>query len=352
MNMELPSGRMWSSPVCDMLGLNLTHPRFVVDDIDLGKKDATTCRGDFPKFAEWGIGVVMCKGGAAYYDENYRPLWRQASEWRSGRGEEDMFLSLAIKNPTQLVLGVLDRFLLNVEASPEQVVLVRTAGDLHLARQEGKVAVLMGANRSDWFGDGPGVLRMFARLGLRMITLGQATRELGWDASNETRSGGRMTELGVRMIEEMNAAGILIDLAHSNDPCALDIIEVSEKPVVDSHSGPRALAPDDLRAAPDEVMRALAKRGGILGIPPPITRPPGDAPYQAVEPQQLQQTLAQVRYAVDVMGADSVGIGTHFNSAVLKWVVEGLLDAGFSEEDTGKICGGNYLRVLGEVLPV
>ncbi len=351
MHMKLPSGRTWAHPVCDMLGLNLTHPRFVVDDVDLGKKDASGCRGDFPKFDEWGIGVVMCKGGAAYYDENYTPLWRKVSEWRPGRGSEDMFLSLAIKNPTQLVLGVLDRFLLNVEAYPEQVTLVRTASDLDTAASEGKLAVLMGANRSDWFGDGPGVLRMFARLGLRMVTIGQATRELGWDASNETRSGGRMTELGVRMIREMNAAGILIDLAHSNDPCALDVIEVSQVPVVDSHSNPRALAPDD-RAAPDEVMRALAKRGGILGIPPPITRPTGDAPYQAVEAAQLQQTVVQVQYAVDIMGVDGVGIGTHFNSAVLPWVVEGLLDASFSEQDVGKICGGNYLRVLREVLPV
>jgi len=350
MHMKLPSGRTWAHPVCDMLGLNLTHPRFVVDDVDLGKKDASGCRGDFPKFGEWGIGVVMCKGGAAHYDENYTPLWREASEWRSGRGSEDMFLSLAIKNPTQLVLGVLDRFLLNVEAYPEQVTLVRTAGDLDTAASEGKLAVLMGANRSDWFGDGPGVLRMFARLGLRMVTIGQATRELGWDASNETRSGGRMTELGVRMIREMNAAGILIDVAHSNDPCALDVIEVSQVPVVDSHSNPRALAPDD-RAAPDEVMRALAKRGGILGIPPPITRPKGDAPYQTVESAELQQTVVQVQYAVDIMGVDGVGIGTHFNSAVLPWVVEGLLDASFSEQDVGKICGGNYLRVLREVLP-
>ena len=348
--MRLPSGRIWPHPVCDMLGLNLTHPRFVIDDIDLGKKDASTCRGDFPKFAEWGVGVVMCKGGAAYYDDNYKPLWRQESEWRPGRGGEDMFLSLAIKNPTQLVLGVLDRFLLNVEAHPEQVLLVRTARDLDAAQAAGKVAVLMGANRSDWFGDGPGILRMFARLGLRMIILGQATRELGWDASNETRSGGRMTELGVRMIAEMNAAGILIDLAHSNDPCALDIIEVSTKPVVDSHSHPRALV-DEPRAAPDEVRRALAERGGVLGIPPPIPRPPGDAPYRAVAPEQLEQTLVQVRYAADVMGVEGVGIGTHFNSAVLPWVVEGLLDAGFSAEDTSKICGGNYLRVLREVLP-
>ena len=59
----------------------------------------------------------------------------------------------------------------------------------------------------------------------------------------------------------------------------------------------------------------------------------------------------QIRYATDVMGVEGVGIGTHLNSAVLPWVVEGLLDAGFTPEDTSKICGGNYLRVLREVLP-
>ena len=348
--MRLPSGREWSHPVCDMLGLNLTHPRFVIDDIDLGLKDASTCRGDFPKFAAWGFAAVMCKGGPAHYDDNYKPLWRREPEWRQGRGGEEMFLSLAIKNPTQLVLGVLDRFLLNVEANPDQVLLVETARDLDTARAAGKLAVLMGANRSDWFGDGPGVLRMFARLGLRMITIGQATRELGWDASNETRSGGRMTELGVRMVAEMNDCGILIDLAHSNDPCALDIIEVSEKPVVDSHSNPRALVEGD-RSAPDEVMRALADKGGMLGIPPPIQRPYGDAPYEGVDGEQLAQTLAQIRYAVDVMGVDGVGIGTHFNSACMPWVVEGLLDAGFGEGEVAKICGENYLRVLRAVLP-
>jgi membrane dipeptidase len=209
----------------------------------------------------------------------------------------------------------------------------------------------MGANRSDWFGDSPGVLRQFARLGLRMITIGQATRELGWDPSNETRSGGRLTQLGVRMIEEMNRCGILIDLAHSNDPCALDAIEVSTAPLVDTHSNPRKLLPEDPRAIPDEVMRALAARGGVLGLMPPVTRPPGSIPYETVDPQELATTLRYVRYAVDVMGVAHVGIGTHFNSAILPALTEALLDGGFTESDAAAILGGNFLRVLRQVLP-
>ena len=212
---------------------------------------------------------------------------------------------MAINSPTLLCLTVLDRFLCNVEENPDKVILVRTAADLDRALADPeRIAVLMGANRSDWFGDSPGALRQFARLGLRMVTIGQATRELGWDVSDELRSGGRMTSLGVRMIEEMNRCVILVDLAHTNDPCALDAIEVSEKPVIDTHSGPRALEQDPSpRSTPDEVMEALAENGGMLGITPPIGRPEGDAPYESVDDAEMEATLKQIRYAVDVMGA-------------------------------------------------
>ena len=122
--------------------------------------------------------------------------------------------------------------------------------------------------------------------------------------------------------------------------------------MIDTHSGPRALEEDpNPRSTSDEVMKALAEKGGLLGIMPPIGRPHGDAPYESVDDGEMEQTLKQVRYAVDLMGAAHVGIGTHFNSAVLPWITEALLDDGFSEEDTAKIMGGNYLRVLREVLP-
>jgi membrane dipeptidase len=336
--------------VCDMLGFNLCHPRFLVDNVDLGEKDETTCRGDFPKLADWGISVAMAKGGVATYSAEFADLWRRDPTRRPGRYDEEMYLSLAVKSATQIVMSVLDRLLVNVEKNPDKVMHVRTAGDLDVAREKGLIAILMGANRSDWFGDSPGVLRMFARLGLRMITIGQSARELGWDTSGETRSGGRMTELGVRMIQEMNSCGILIDLAHSNDPCALDVIEVSEKPVIDSHSNPRRLSPGD-RSAPDEVMKALAEAGGMLGITPAISRPDGDALYTSIDPEQTRTTLDHIRYAVDLMGIEHVGIGTHFNTAIMPFLTDALLDDGFSEAETAAIMGGNYLRILRRVLP-
>ena len=235
-------------PICDLLGLNLSHPRFLVDDVDLGVYREDTCRGDLLKFEEWGLTLVVCKGGPAHYSGDYAALWRAQPEWRPGRETEPLCLTLAFQNPTQLLLVVLDRFLTQVEANAERARLVRCYADIERARAEGRVALLMGANRSDWFGDCPGVLRMVARLGLRMITLAQGTRELGYDAYNETRSGGRMTDLGVRMLQEMNSLGILIDISHLNDPSALDAIAVSERPVVASHSNPRARQPSPRRS--------------------------------------------------------------------------------------------------------
>ncbi|MCE7982204.1 MAG: hypothetical protein DYG89_13495 [Caldilinea sp. CFX5] len=342
-------------PICDMIGLNLTHPRFVIENIDLGQRHDATCRGDFVKFQEWGLRLVLCKGGPVWYDPNYRGDWLAQIAQRTGREDDALFLGWGVRHPTQLVLAILDRFLLNIDANPEQVQLIQRAADLDSAQAAGKVGLLMGLNSSVWFGDSPGVLRMFARLGLRHITLAIAGRELGYDGYDETRSGGRLTALGVRLIQEMNACGILVDISHLNDSCALDVIAVSSKPVIASHSNPRHFS-GSLRDIPDEVMRALAAAGGVLGITPPISRPPGPPPTGAgpmlqVPRAEVAETVRLLRYAVDVMGIDGVGIGSHFNSAALPWVTYGLLDAGFSAAETAKIMGGNYLRLVRQVLP-
>ena len=72
-------------PICDLLGINLTHPRFLLDHIDLGQRQDTSCRGDFVKLKEWGVAVVMCKGGPTQYDGNFAYLWKSQPERRTPR---------------------------------------------------------------------------------------------------------------------------------------------------------------------------------------------------------------------------------------------------------------------------
>ena len=228
--------------------------------------------------------------------------------------------------------------------------MIHTVADLDEALRDKIVALLMGSNRSDWFGDVPGVLRMAARLGLRMITLNSSGRELGWDGHDIERGSGGLSDVGAKMIDQMNHSGILIDLAHTNESSSLDIISYSQRPVIDSHSNPRVLE-ESTRNTSDAVMRALADRGGLLGIIPGITRPEGERPYTEVDPDQLAVVVRHIDYAVDVMGIEGVGIGTHFNSACMPWLIEAVLQAGYAEADVAKIFGGNYLRILRAVLP-
>jgi hypothetical protein len=121
--------RVWpfhrAHAIGDMIGLNLTHPRFVIENVDLGRRHDETCRGDFVKFQEWGLGLVLCKGGPVWYDPNYRGDWLAQVAQRTGREDEALFLGWGVRHPTQLVLSILDRFLLNVEANPDQVQLIQ-----------------------------------------------------------------------------------------------------------------------------------------------------------------------------------------------------------------------------------
>ena len=285
------------------------------------------------------------------YDGNFAALWPQQPEWRAGRdGAGPLYLSSAFKNPTQVVMALLDRFLGDVEANDDKVRLIRTVADMDACLAGGPVGLLMGSSRADWFGDVPGVLRMFARLGLRMVTLSGSGRDPGWDGHDMLRGSGGLTDLGVHMIGEMNRCGILIDLAHSNDICARDVIEVSTAPVVDSHSNPRTLEPST-RNTSDEVMRALSRSGGLLGLTPAISRPEGEGPYEGLDDAEVDGVRRTLDYAIDLMGIDHVGIGTHFNTACLPWLVDRLLADGMADEDVARLFGGNYLRVLREVLP-
>mgnify|MGYP002843695140 FL=1 len=111
-----------------------------------------------------------------------------------------------------------------------------------------------------------------------MVTLNSSGRELGWDGHDIERGRGGLSDVGAKMIDQMNRSGILIDLAHTNEASSLDIISYSQRPVIDSHSNPRALE-ESTRNTSDAVMRALADQGGLLGIIPGITRPEGEQPY-------------------------------------------------------------------------
>ena len=262
-----------------------------------------------------------------------------------------------------------------LELHERELLLVESANDIPRAKKERKLGVIFGVQ-----GIAPKIegdltlLRVLAKLGLRIATLTQNDRNpLGCGCMEQNDSG--MTQLGRACVREMNLVGILVDVAHAAERTALEAIEVSATPCIISHANVRALS-EHPRNASDAVLKALAKKGGVIGIT-------AYAPFIRDKREgrpTVDDVVAHVAYVADLVGVDHVGIGSdHFEAEsevryaafgtwfpdsqrgyrredayvrdferVDDWpkLTEALLRRGFSDADTLKILGGNHLRVF------
>ncbi|MGH2499101.1 MAG: dipeptidase [Candidatus Limnocylindria bacterium] len=196
----------------------------------------------------------------------------------------------------------------------------------------------------------------------------------------EERDGG-LTDLGRRVVRRMNRLGMTIDVAHCGDQTSLDVIAASERPILITHAGARALW-DTPRMKPDEVIRACAEKGGVIGIEA--------APHTTLTKRHpehsLESVMEHVAYCVELVGADHVALGpdTLFGDHValhhafasqlsigrvhagvtfkeveyvagmenpgeaMRNAVKWLVKHGYADADIARIAGGNALRVLRE----
>jgi membrane dipeptidase len=167
--------------------------------------------------------------------------------------------------------------------------------------------------------------------------------------------GGGLTEAGRRLVAECNRLGILIDLAHLNERGFWEVAELSEAPLVASHSNAHALSANS-RNLTDAQLDEIGRSGGIVGITfhaGMLTEAGGVDPSAP-----LSRVIDHVDYVVNRIGIDHVGFGSDFDGATvptelgdvagLPRVVEALRDRGYTESDVAKPAHGNWLRVLGE----
>lgn len=160
---------------------------------------------------------------------------------------------------------------------------------------------------------------------------------------------GGLTAFGRRVIERMEERGIIVDLAHASPALLDDVLDMATRPVVVSHTGVQGTCPGP-RNLSDAHLRRIADNGGVIGIGYWEGAVCGIAPADIVR---------AIRYTVDLIGIDHVGLGSDFDGTVrtqfdtsgLVLITEALLDAGFTDEDIAKVMGGNVLRLLRETLP-
>ena len=272
---------------------------------------------------------------------------------------------------------------------PDRLAPARTADDVVRAFKQGKVGSLLGMEGGHAIENSLGALRAYYDLGARYMTLTHNVT-LDWaDAAQDSARHGGLTPFGEEVVREMNRLGMLVDLSHVSPATMSDALNVSEAPVIFSHSSARALA-DVPRNVPDSILQRLPKNGGVVMVtfvPGFIAPSAGDYYRRATEAQQTlkakyaadsagfgreleawqqanpapKATLAQVADHIEhirkVAGVDHVGIGGDFDG--ITETIEGLEDVskypalfaelarrGWSDADLRKLAGENVLRVL------
>ena len=191
-------------------------------------------------------------------------------------------------------------------------------------------------------------LDVMQRAGFRMMGLEHFfDNELGGSAHGTGKGG--LTEFGKQVVRRMEAAHIIVDLAHASPRMIDDVLAMATRPLVVSHTGVKGTC-DTIRNLSDDHVRRVAATGGVIGI--------GywDA---AVCDVSVAGIVRAIQYTVQLAGVDHVALGSDFNGATVTpfdttgvaLITEGLLKAGFSDDDIAKIMGGNVVRLLRESLP-
>jgi membrane dipeptidase len=346
-----------------------TTQRFFVKDFDFGKRNPNGSV-DIPRMREGGMNAIFF------------------SIWIDGR----------IMGPPaiQKALDQIDAVYENVGKFPKDIVLARTAADVRRAHAQGKIAALMGVEGGHMIGNDIRMVRTYARLGVRYMTLSHFYNDEWADSSTDKPVHNGLTDFGKEVVREMNRQGMLVDISHVSDKTFYDALETSKAPLIASHSSCRALC-NHPRNMTDEMIQALAAKGGVIQIN--YERSFIDQAYKDAYEKETGGVVARmgdltkgcnndeacieremaavvkkltaegklphvswmrivdhIDHAVKLVGADHVGLGSDFDGAnmpegmedcsMLPKITQALIDKGYSDSDIRKILGENTLRIL------
>ncbi len=309
-----------------------------------------------------------------------------------------VFSSARSKPPVESVkdaLTITDVIVETVRKHPGDLVLGTHSSDATRAKDEGKIAVFLGVEGGHMIDSSLEVLRQLYRLGARYLGLTHSGNT-PWVGAAEYDDGPEgLTDRGREIVREMNRLGMMPDLSHASDRAFFDTLETSSLPVLNTHAACRAVA-NHGRNLTDEMLRALAQNGGVLGVAYyagmldddyraqfPKLREIGKrrsevrrqfapdkvrlseelwklnlAEVELIGAPPLSRLVDHIEHAATVAGIDHVGLGSDFDSVGLKLprglehigktpnLIEALKDRGFSDSDVAKVLGGNLMRVM------
>jgi microsomal dipeptidase-like Zn-dependent dipeptidase len=256
-----------------------------------------------------------------------------------------------VSGPMEYADLIFDKIEELVDKNKRYLSIARTPADLYADKRQGRRSIMLGIENGLALNGQLQNLNHFAQRGIVYMTLCHNGDNDICDSARGTQTHGGVSAFGREVIKEMNRLGIMVDLSHAAESSFYDALQLSETPIVCSHSSCRALC-DHPRNLTDEQMRALAQKGGVMQV----------TLYNGFLVKDGQATIddamRHLQHAIDVMGIDHVGLGTDFDgdggicglesSSELLHFTQQLLKRGYSEQDIQKLWGGNFLRVLDE----
>ena len=261
-------------------------------------------------------------------------------------------VAFPVSSPTEYADLIFDKIEDIVSQHKDYLSIARTPADLYGDKRRGRKSIMLGIENGLALNGSLHNLRHFAQRGIVYMTLCHNGDNDLCDSARGCNTHGGVSLFGQQVIREMNSLGIMVDMSHAGEKSFYDALDISQQPIVCSHSSCRALC-DHPRNLTDEQMRALAARGGVMQVTlyPGFLRTGGEA--------DVLDALQHLEHAVSVMGIDHVGLGTDFDgdggvlgladsSEMLNFTRQ-LLLRHYSEQDIQKIWGGNFLRVMSQV---
>ena len=261
---------------------------------------------------------------------------------------------LPAQTPTEYADLIFDKIEDIVRANDKFVSIARTPADLYADKRNGRKSIMLGIENGLALNGDIRNVEHFAKRGVVYITLcHNGDNDICDSARRTENTHGGVSQLGEQVIREMNRCGLMVDLSHAGEQSFYDALDISATPIVCSHSNCKALC-DVPRNLTDDQLEALARKGGVAQI----TLYNGFLRNDEQE-ASIIDAIDHLEHAIDIMGIDSVGIGTDFDgdggvcgiadsSELINFTIQ-LLRRRYSHADIEKIWGGNWLRVMAEV---
>ena len=272
-------------------------------------------------------------------------------------------------NPFEEAIAMIDCFYEEIHKNDDLISFASSYNDIISNLNCMKMSALLTLEEGGMIKGDPSLLRTFYRLGARMMTL-------TWNYENELASPSTnysndkkpdvtvpftkwgLTNLGFDIITEMESLGMIIDVSHLSDPGFFDVLNNTKNPFVASHSNARAIC-NHARNLSDEMIYALANRGGVIGInfhPPFLKDPLQKTGYLGA----IDDMILHIKHIEQIGGIESIALGSDFdgipgnkemtNVCDMPKLYDTLHFAGFSDNQIDKICYQNVLRVYKDIL--